>query len=78
MKVCYQFCFYRSYQTSDPKIQGIFIKDSWAKRPRKPLDPRVVDLLLPPDAQSLLLRPPPPSQNPEKPEMMDLGSQNEE
>ena len=67
--------FYRSYQTSDPKIQRIFVKDSLAKRPKKRLHDRVRALLLPVDADSLLL---PPPEKPEKPEMMDLGSQNEE
>ena len=45
-----------------------------AKRPKKPLHPKAIGLLLEPDA-NLLLAPPPKE---DEPEMMDLGSQSEE
>ena len=56
--------FYRSHHVGDPKIQAIF--SQWAKREKQPVNPKILPLVLEPEAHLL---PPPPS-----PEMMDLDS----
>ena len=66
--------FYRSYYTGDAKIQRVFSKESLAKRPKQPLHPKAIGLLQAPDPNLFLPTPPKESE----PEMMDLGSQNEE
>ena len=60
------FYFYRSHQISDPQIQSILSKTRLPKRPKRPLDPKVLNLLMEPE---LPLTPPPEA--PEK-EMVDL------
>ena len=65
----------RSYYVGDSRIQRIFGKEAFAKRPKKDLHGKVLSILAVPDAQMLLL-PPPPKQI--EPEMMDLVPQNEE
>ena len=66
--------FCRSHHVSDPQIQRILSKGRLAKRPKLPLDPKVLNLLATPEEP--LTPPPEPEKQPE--EMMDLDLTPEE